>query len=81
MSKKYDTVYMNELYLCVIFWFLSLGNCESVPDTIFLLPWIYSISGQQYSSVILYIKTLYVLKILQVIFYGQFIFLIFYPAI
>ena len=68
MSIIYDIIFMMQLKLCVLFWFLLLGNCDRLSATIIFLPWICSISLPCSSSIIHRINTLFVLQIVGVIF-------------
>ena len=74
MAYTSEIVSIMSFYSCIVFWFPSLYNYDSISANIFLLPWIYSISGPYTSSISLHINTIPTLELLQVRFYGQYIF-------
>ena len=68
MSYIYDIVSVVYVDSCVVFGLPLIGSRDSVSETIFLLPGIYSISGLYSSSMSLHRNTLSVLKFLHVRF-------------
>ena len=62
------------VYMCVVSCFPFIVNCDRRPAAIFSLPGLYHISVLDSSNINLYIKTLLVLNMLHVFFYGHCLF-------